>query len=278
MPQILDGKKLSELLAITLTKKVANLSIKPKLVIIQIGDLPESNTYIKNKKIFAEKIGVQTEHKKYEHDVKEREIIFDILKYNADLSVHGIIIQLPIPEHLSSHAIIESIDPNKDTDGLTSTNTKFLFDEKEVFVPSTTRGIISLLEHYQINIEGEKVVVVGQSTLVGRPTSLAFLNRKATVTICHKHTRDLAEETKRADILVVATGHMNLITPQHVSPNQVVVDIGITIVGERKIRGDVDYENVKNIVRAITPVPGGVGPMTVVSLFENLLESPSLQS
>ena len=273
MVKILDGKKLSELLATELVERVKSLSVTPKLVIIQVGNLEESNTYVKNKKIFAEKIGILVEHKKYPENIAEQEIISDVFKYNADLSVHGLIVQLPMPKHLSPHNIIESIDPKKDTDALTASNTKLLFDDHAGLMPNTTKGILSLLEHYKIKIAGQKVVIVGQSTLVGKPTALAFLNRKATVTVCHKYTHNLAQETKLADILVVAAGEPNLITVEYVSPGQTVVDVGINTIDGKTIVGDVDYQNVSKVVSAITPVPGGIGPMTVASLFENLLES-----
>src|SRR3990167_3171280 len=288
MAKILDGKKLSQSLALSLAKKIKKLQAKPKLVIIQIGDLAESNTYIKNKKAFAEKIGAVALHKKYPSNVQESQIISDISKCNRDSSVHGIMVQLPAPRHFDIEQVLESIDPKKDVDGLTSINTKHLFDNNEAFIPATAKGIIGLLEEYKIKLTGTKVVIVGQSSLVGRPAMLALLNKGSTVTMCHKNTRELEKETKRADILITAVGHPKLITKKHVSKNQIVVDIGINIVrsnptslklrGAKKIVGDVDYENVRKIVRAITPVPGGVGPMTVASLFQNLLRAYSLQT
>ena len=277
MSKILDGKKLSQLLAVKLAKKIKKFKIKPKLVIIQIGDLAESNTYIKNKKIFAEKIGVEALHKKYPNNVRERRIISCILKNNRDPSVHGVMVQLPAPKRLDIEKILESIEPKKDVDGLTSINTKHLFDNNEAFVPATAKGIIGLLEEYKIKLNGTKIVIVGQSSLVGRSAMLALLNKGATVTMCHKDTRNLERETKRAEILITAVGYPKLITRKHISKNQIVVDIGINIT-KNKIIGDVDYEKVRKIVKAITPVPGGVGPMTVASLFQNLLEAYSLQT
>ena len=277
MSKILDGKKLSQLLAVKLAKKIKKFKIKPKLVIIQIGDLAESNTYIKNKKIFAEKIGVEALHKKYPNNVRERRIISCILKNNRDPSVHGVMVQLPAPKRLDIEKILESIEPKKDVDGLTSINTKHLFDNNEAFVPATAKGIIGLLEEYKIKLNGTKIVIVGQSSLVGRSAMLALLNKGATVTMCHKDTRNLEKETKRADILITAVGYPKLITRKHISKNQIVVDIGINIT-KNKIIGDVDYEKVRKVVKAITPVPGGVGPMTVASLFQNLLEAYSLQT
>lgn len=288
MSIILDGKKLSNLLALKLARKIKKLNIKPKLVIIQIGDLAESNTYIKNKKAFAEKIGAIVLHKRYPNDVKESRVASDISRYNRDPFVHGIMVQLPAPRYFNIEKVLESINPEKDVDGLTSINTKHLFDDNEAFVPATAKGIIGLLEAYKIKLAGTKVVIVGQSTLVGRPAMLVLLNKGATVTMCHKNTRRLEKETERADILITAVGLPKLITRKHVSKNQIVVDIGINIVrsnptslklrGATKIVGDVDYEKVMGFVKAITPVPGGVGPMTVASLFQNLLKAYSLQT
>ncbi len=278
MSKILDGKKLSHLLAIKLAKKIRGLKVKPKIVIIQIGDLAESNTYIKNKKSFAERIEAEAKHKRYPKNIKESRVISDISRYNRDSSIHGIMVQLPAPRHFNIEKVLETIDPRKDVDGLTSINTKHLFDDHEAFVPATAKGIITLLEEYKIKLVGTKIVIVGQSSLVGRPAMLALLNRGATVTMCHKNTRNLEKETKSARILITAVGLPKLITRKHVSKSQVVVDIGINIIGKRKIVGDVDYESVRKIVKAITPVPGGVGPMTVVSLFQNLLEAYFLQT
>ena len=278
MSKILDGKKLSVSVALKLARKIKKLTIKPKLVVIQIGDLDESNTYIKNKKAFAEKIGAIAIHKKYPKTVKESRIISDIIKSNRDVDVHGIMVQLPAPKHFDIERVLETISPKKDVDGLTSINTKHLFDNHEAFIPATVKGVVCLLEEYKIKLTGTKIVIVGQSSLVGRPAMLALLNKGATVTMCHKDTKKLEGETRRADILITAVGRPKFITKKHVSKNQIVVDIGVNITKNKKIVGDVDYENVRKIVRAITPVPGGVGPMTVASLFQNLLKAYSLQT
>jgi methylenetetrahydrofolate dehydrogenase (NADP+)/methenyltetrahydrofolate cyclohydrolase len=278
MSQILDGKKLSNSLALKLKKKIEKLAVKSNLVIIQIGDLEESNTYIKNKKAFAEKIGAKTIHKKYPEDIKEERVISFILKSNRDQNIQGIMVQLPAPKGFNIERVLETITPLKDVDGLTSINTKHLFDNHEAFIPATAKGIVDLLDEYKIKISGTKITIVGQSSLVGRPTMLTLLNRGATITMCHKDTQNLEKETRRADILITAVGFPKLITTKHVSRNQVVIDIGINITRDKKIIGDVDYEKVSPKVRAITPVPGGVGPMTVASLFQNLLKAHSLQT
>lgn len=275
MSTVLDGKKLSDILAIRLKGKIKRMSRKPKLVIIQVGNLKESNTYIKNKIAFAKRIGAIALHKKYPKSIKEGHLISQIKKFNLDNEIDGIIVQLPISKSLDTDNVIESIKPEKDVDGLTSRNTKLLMDNNEIFVPATTKGIITLLHYYKIDFVGKRVVIVGQSSLVGKPTALAFLNRKATVVVCNTHTKKLDRETKEADILIVAVGHKNLITSKYVKEGQIIVDVGINIGKDKKITGDVNYKSVAGKVKAITPVPGGVGPMTIASLFDNLVSSYS---
>ena len=282
-------------------KKLPNLSdlrSPPKLIIIQVGDLAESNAYIRQKILFGQKIGAIVDHQKLPENISQKNLQTTISKLNTDPSVTGIIVQMPIPASLDKDTIIDSITPQKDVDGLTSVNLKLLWENRsEGHIPATTKGILTLLDYYKIPIAAKKVVVVGRSFLVGKPTALAFLNRDATVTICHKETRNLKLETKNADILVVAVGKTNLITKDHVSADQVIVDVGINAINNRqttndkrlttkpeselssrKLVGDVDFENVSKIVAAITPVPGGVGPMTVASLFENLLAAYKRQT
>ena len=306
--KILDGKALSEKIAEKLRSQILALRTKPKLVIIQVGDLPESNAYIGRKVKFGEKIGTIVNHKKFDNNISQESLITHISSLNTNFSVTGIIVQMPLPKHIDKDEIINSIDPAKDVDGLTSRNLKLLWENKTTdyssseqrgprslstlssrpkgsrqartinagFIPATTKGIISLLDEYKIPIEGKHVVVVGRSFLVGKPTFLALLNRDATVTVCHKHTRNLKQETRNADILIVAAGKPNLIGKEHVHKNQVVIDVGINAIenedGPRhKLVGDVNFVEVSKIVKSISPVPGGPGPMTVASLFENLL-------
>jgi methylenetetrahydrofolate dehydrogenase (NADP+)/methenyltetrahydrofolate cyclohydrolase len=282
MTQILDGKLVRDKIAQELSEQISKLDPKPKLAIFQLGDVPESNTYISQKIKFGEKIGAIVEHLKLPESTSQDELIKKIQNLNSDSSVHGIIVQLPIPQNLDREAVIESVDPKKDVDGQTSRNIKLLIEGQDTFIPATTKGILTLLDHYSIDPAGKHVVVVGRSTLVGKPTALAFLNRDATITVCHKKTGNLAAVTKTADILVVAVGKINLITADHVTKNQVIIDVGINVVEgqkledeipKRKLVGDVDFENVSKIVKAISPVPGGAGPMTVASLFQNLLQA-----
>ena len=310
MVKILDGRVVRDKIAEDLTAKIKKLDLKskiasfkskPKLVIIQVDDLAESNTYIRQKILFGQKIGAVVDYQKFDEKINQAELISQISTLNSQLDIHGIIVQMPIPESLDKDKVIDNIDPQKDVDGLTSTNLKLLWENKKgAIIPATTRGILTLLDYYKIPIAQQKVVVVGRSFLVGKPTALAFLNRDATVTICHKETKNLRAETTSADILVVAVGKPNLITKDHVARSQVVVDVGINVEqfhprggvapaahpggvkdvtkpeaepNNRRIVGDVDFEKVSKIVAAITPVPGGVGPMTVASLFQNLLEA-----
>ena len=273
MAQILDGKVVRDQIAKELESRIKNLESRPKLVIIQVGDNPESNTYISQKIKFGEKIGALVNHQKFPADISESDLNSKLLTLNSDPLTHGIIVQLPIPESLNKEEIIESINPAKDVDGLSSVNLKKLMENDQTgFVPATTKGILTLLDHYQIKVEGKHVVVVGRSTLVGKPTALALLNLDATVTVCHKQTGDIKPFTKTADIIISAVGKPGLITKNHVSKDQVIIDVGTTVV-DGKLKGDVDFNEVSKIVSAISPVPGGIGPMTVASLFQNLLQA-----
>jgi methylenetetrahydrofolate dehydrogenase (NADP+)/methenyltetrahydrofolate cyclohydrolase len=276
--QLLDGKKVRDFLADKIQKELKKLNAVPKLVIVQVGDDERSSVYVRQKKLFGEKLGFEVEHLKLKNNLKDEELILKIKNLNNDKTVHGIIVQLPLPKKIDTIKIVETINKDKDVDGLNSQNLRLILEGNESgFVPATTKGIMSLLDFYQIPVEGKKVTIVGRSLLVGRPTSLMFLNKNATVTVCHTKTKNLKEEVKRADIVVSATGVPGLIDKKMVKKGQVIIDVGITKVGD-KLLGDVDFETVSKIVKAITPVPGGVGPMTVVSLFENLLISYKKQN
>ncbi|MES2623339.1 MAG: bifunctional 5,10-methylenetetrahydrofolate dehydrogenase/5,10-methenyltetrahydrofolate cyclohydrolase [Patescibacteria group bacterium] len=275
MAHILNGKKLSIERAEKLKETVSLLPTQPTLVIIQIGDVAESNIYIQGKTKMAEKIGARVQREKYSANISEKEIIKDIEKFNQDKSVHGIIIQLPIPESLDKNSIIDVIDPNKDVDGLTAQNIKQLCINNTGIIPATTKGILTLCKENNIVLQGKHIAIMGRSTLVGKPTMLACVNENATVTLCHSYTKDLEKITQSADIIITATGTRNLITKNHVRTGQIIIDVGIHAIEEenRKVSGDVSYDEVAEIVESITPVPGGVGPMTVISLFENLVDA-----
>lgn len=292
MTKILDGRIVRDKIAKDLTEKIKSASrlnrIQPKLVIIQVGNLPESTAYIKQKLLFGQKIGAVVNHQVFPETIDQQSLIAKIREFNADPTIHGIIVQLPLPGYLDKDAVIDTINPEKDIDGLTSFNLKLLWGDKpQGYIPATTRGILTLLDYYKIPVAGKKVVIVGRSFLVGKPTVLALLNRDATVTVCHRKTKSLKLETRNCDILIVAAGQPKLITKDYVSKDQVVVDVGINVANDKQLEtgnwkpeteitgrqlvGDVDFESVSKIVKAISPVPGGIGPMTVVSLFQNLL-------
>ena len=273
MNNIIDGKASSIKIKEELKAYVDSLGEKPGLVVIQVGDNPASNTYVKNKKLAAEYIGINFFHYKYEENTSEEELINKIKELNNDNSVDGIIVQLPLPKGFNETKIINYIDPNKDVDGLTELNAGKLVNNEDCLSSCTPTGIMKLLEMYNVEIEGKNAVVVGRSILVGKPIATMLLNKNATVTICHSKTKNLKEITKNADILVVATGHINTITDDMVNENSVVIDVGINRNQENKLCGDVDFNNIKDKVKLITPVPGGVGPMTVAMLNYNVIKS-----
>jgi len=269
---LLSGKEVQEDIKRKLKEEIENLVVIPKLVIVQVGHNEQSEIYIRNKKKLGEELGIVVEHKKFSESTKEEELIQEVEKGNKDQLVGGIIIQLPVPKNLDLFKILNSIKPEKDVDGLGVNQTGLLYGGNDkAIIPATARGIMSLLDFYKIDLESKNVVIIGRSNLVGRPVAQMCLNRDATVTICHSHTKNLKEITQKADILIVACGIPKFINDEHINSSQVVVDVGIN-KADGKICGDVDFDKVKDIVYAITPVPGGVGPLTVVSLFQNLLD------
>jgi methylenetetrahydrofolate dehydrogenase (NADP+)/methenyltetrahydrofolate cyclohydrolase len=262
--QLLDGRKAKEAYVAKLVERVKALPFQPCLVIIQVGERPDSDAFIKAKKSFAQKINAKEIHVKLPESISEKEVIEQVEKYNNDDAVQGIIVQLPLPTHINPDTVINSINPHKDTDGLTP-NTDFM--------PATARGIRDLLNFYTIPLKNRKVTVVGQSKLVGKPISKMCETEGAQVTSCDSKTKNLDEKIQTADIVIVAIGHPKFITKKYLGKNQVIVDVGITRLEDNFLVGDVDFENVKDIVKAITPVPGGVGQMTVLALFENLVDA-----
>jgi methylenetetrahydrofolate dehydrogenase (NADP+)/methenyltetrahydrofolate cyclohydrolase len=273
MATILDGKAVRDEIAKELESRIKNLESKPKLAIVQVGDVPESNTYIGQKIKFGKSIGALVDHIRLPDDVTQEDVLGKIDDLNTDPNTHGIIVQLPIPERLGKNEILENIVSQKDVDGLHSVNIKKLMDNDPTgYTPATTRGVITLLEHYNISIAGKNAVVIGRSSLVGKPTTLSLLNHDATVTVCHSKTTNLTAFTKTADIIISAVGRPGLLTKDHVKPGQTVIDVGTTVV-EGKLKGDVNFEEVEPIVKYLSPVPGGAGPLTVASLFQNLLQA-----
>lgn len=272
MTVILDGKKLRDKIFEELKSKLDKMSQKPTLAVILAGNNPASQIYVDNKKKTAENLGINSIIIKYPQNVSEKELLDKIEELNSDKSVTAILVQLPLPEHLDKFKIIDAICPKKDVDGLTSYNSGKLFAGEIPFVyPCTPKGILLLLDEYNIEIEGKHVVVIGRSNLVGKPLAQMMLNRNATVTICHSKTKNLADITKTADILISAVGK-NVVGEKYIKNNCVVIDVGIFRDEFGKIRGDVDFENVSKTASYITPVPGGVGPMTIASLMVNTIE------
>ena len=272
MTVILDGKKLRDKIFTDLKSKLEKMAVKPTLAVILVGENPASKIYVNNKKKTADNIGINSVVIEYPSNVTQKELLQKIQELNSDENVNAILVQLPLPEHIDKNAIIESILPQKDVDGLTSFNLGRLFaGEKPYVYPCTPKGILLLLDEYNIDVEGKHVVVIGRSNLVGKPVAQMLLNRNATVTICHSKTKNLSEITKTADILISAVGK-NVVGEKYIKNNCVVVDVGIFKDDDGKIRGDVDFENVSKHCSYISPVPGGVGPMTIASLMLNTVE------
>lgn len=275
---ILNGTLVAKEREQILLNKISNLSTKPHLVIIQVGNNPASTKYIQYKKLFATRVGAVVTHTQYEDTITENDLVKNIKSYSDDSSIHGIIVQLPLPKNIRPWIILDAIDPKKDVDGLTSFNLRHVYENNEIILPATTKGIFTLLSHYNITLQGKNVVVVGRSSLVGKPTALASINRNATVTICHSHTKDLPSITKTADILIVAVGNPGLIKEEYIKEGVVIIDVGISVLPDNKVAGDVMMSSISEKAEAMSPVPGGVGPMTIVSLFENLLQAFEMQN
>lgn len=271
--KILDGKLVSDFLKENLKNDVELLVRKPKLVVIQVGDNQASNVYIRNKEKVAFQLGIHFDHLKYEEDVLEDEIILKIKELNADNEVDGIIVQLPLSKHFNVDKIINSIADKKDVDGLTTVNIGKLFSGQDGFISCTPLGIMKLFDYYKINLEGKKVTIVGKSNLVGKPLIELCLRKGATVSVCHSKTISLKEMTENADILISATGVSNLISKDMIKKDAIIIDVGINRDENNKIVGDVNYLDVIDKVAYITPVPGGVGPMTIAMLYSNLLQA-----
>ena len=265
----INGKDISNKIKEKLKSEIKTYMIKPCLAVIQIGNDEASNIYIKAKEKACSEVGIYLKHIKFGEDVREIEIINKIIELNNDDYVNGILLQLPIPQKFNEEKLINYISRSKDVDGLTDTNMGKLLNNKKCLISCTPQGIINMLEESNVEISGKNVVIVGRSKLVGKPLISLFLNKDATVIVCHSKTENLKQFTKNADILVVAIGKKHFITDDMVKEGSIVIDVGINRI-DGKIYGDVDYENVKEKVSMITPVPGGVGPMTVAMLLNNV--------
>lgn len=273
---ILDGKKTSEEITLDLKEEVEKNNYNITLALILVGNNPASEIYVRNKNIACQKVGIKVKGYTLNEEISEEELLKIIEDNNKDDSVNGILVQMPLPKHIDEIKVINAINPLKDVDGLTVINQGKLMGGLKTIPSATPKGVITLLKKYNIEISGKNVVVVGRSILVGKPLSLLFLQENATVTICHSRTRDLGSVTRQADILVAAIGKPKFFTSEMVKEGAVVVDVGINRV-DGKICGDVDFEEVSKKASFITPVPKGVGPMTIASLLENIIDCYKMQ-
>jgi methylenetetrahydrofolate dehydrogenase (NADP+)/methenyltetrahydrofolate cyclohydrolase len=270
--KIIDGKTIAKHVRVGIADRAAALKrrgVHPSLVMIVVGNNPASQVYVRNKVNACGDVGIKSQVIRYPAETGEKLLLDAIRGFNADPSVHGILVQLPLPPHISVRRVLETISADKDVDGFHLYNVGGLVIGQTVFPPCTPYGVQKILEHEQIALEGKNVTVVGASNIVGKPMALMLMQREATVAICHAKTRDLAEYTLLADILVVAAGSPNLIRADMIREGAAVIDVGINILASGNLVGDVDFASVKEKAGWITPVPGGVGPMTVTMLLEN---------
>lgn len=268
---ILDGKKTAELLTKKIAEEVQGISDKITLALILVGHNPASEVYVRNKMKACEEVGINVRDFFLEENATQKELLTIIDDCNKDKDVHGILVQMPLPSHIDENTVINAINPEKDVDGLTIINQGKLMAGLDTIAPATPKGVITLVKKNYIDIVGKNVVVIGRSILVGKPLALLFLKNNATVTLAHSRTTNLKEITRRADILAVAVGKPNFVTADMVKKDAVVIDVGINRV-EGKLVGDVKFDEVSEIASYITPVPKGVGPMTIATLLENIVE------
>lgn len=279
---ILDGKKVSEQLFLGLQPRVDALKkqgVQPKLVFFLVGENPASVAYVNMKSKACEKIGIASEILRYDEKTSQDEIIAKMTELNLDINVHGIMIQVPLPKHMSVPLLTRAIDPKKDADGFHAYNMgKMALDKKfEDLPPATALGIIRLLEEYKINVEGMDITVIGRSNLVGKPVAIMLMNRGATVTVCHSQTKNTADHCRNADMIIAATGVPKLVKADWVKKGAIVIDAGYSKV-DGKVSGDVDYDAVAPKCSWITPVPGGCGPMTIYAIVENTVKAAERQN
>lgn len=277
MNNIIDGTKVSIEIRQEIKKIIEEENITPKLAVIQVGDNKASDVYVRNKKKACLDVGINFELIKFNDTISEDLVINEIRRLNNDISVNGILVQLPLPTGFDEGKIINVIDPVKDVDGLTYQNVGNLVLENDCLVPCTPLGVMQLLKYYNVDLTSKNVCLVGRSNLVGKPLIQLLLKENATLSICHSKSLDIKNYTKNADVLIVAAGHPNLITKDMVKEGVVVIDVGINKEGN-VLKGDVDFEGVSKKASLITPVPGGVGPMTVACLLKNVVKAYKIQN
>lgn len=275
--QIIDGKALAQQIRERIAKDVVDLvaqkGVRPGLAAILVGDDPASHIYVRNKQKACDAAGIYVDENKLPASTTQAELLRLIEKVNADPKIHGILVQLPLPKHIDSKVILDSVSPLKDADGFHPYNFGRLVEGNPIFEACTPKGVIKMIESTGVTIEGKRAVVLGRSNIVGKPAALMLLHRHATVTICHSKTKDLPAVCREAEILVVAIGKAKFVTADMVREGAMVIDVGTNRTAEGKVVGDVDYEPVSRKAGWISPVPGGVGPMTIAMLLDNTLES-----
>ncbi|MGW8394091.1 bifunctional methylenetetrahydrofolate dehydrogenase/methenyltetrahydrofolate cyclohydrolase FolD [Pseudoduganella sp. HUAS MS19] len=274
--QLIDGVALSQKLRAEIASRAAALTAKgkqPGLAVILVGDDPASHVYVRNKVKACEDAGIRSVKEQYAADMTEQALLDRIATLNADPGIHGILVQMPLPKHIDPHKVIEAIATTKDVDGYSVLSAGELMTGLEGFLPCTPYGCMKLIESTGVNLKGKHAVVIGRSNTVGKPMGLLLLQANATVTICHSGTSDLGYHTRQADIVVAATGRRNTLTADMVKPGAIVIDVGINRDENGKLCGDVDFAGIKEVASHITPVPGGVGPMTITMLLMNTIES-----
>lgn len=277
MTELIDGKALSQKMQAELGRKVERLKeqhgIIPGLTVILVGDNPASQVYVRNKERSALEAGFKSETLRLSESISQEELIDIIHQYNEDKSIHGILVQLPLPQHINDKKIILAIDPKKDVDGFHPMNTGHLWSGRPMMVPCTPAGIMEMFREYHVDLEGKHAVIIGRSNIVGKPMAQLLLDKNATVTLTHSRTRNLSEVTKEADILIVAIGQGHFVTKDFVKEGAVVIDVGMNRDENGKLIGDVVFEQVAEVASMITPVPGGVGPMTITMLLEQTYQA-----
>ncbi len=281
MSTVINGRELADQMQAEIQKDVEKMTqqgIQPGLVVLLVGENPASQTYVRNKERAAAKIGILSKVEKLPETISEEELLAEIDKYNQDSRFHGILVQLPLPKHIDEEKILLAIDPKKDVDGFHPMNLGRLFVGKPEMIPCTPYGIMKMFEAYDIDLTGKRAVVIGRSNIVGKPMAQLLLMKNATVTIAHSKTEHLAEVAKEADILVVAIGRGHFVTKEFVKPGAVVIDVGMNRNQEGKLIGDVAFDEVSEIASYITPVPKGVGPMTITMLMYQTVEAAKNKS
>ena len=274
--KLISGKEISAAIKSQVKEEVASLNAKgvfPKLSVIIVGENPASQTYVKGKHKDCAECGIISENIALPDTITQADLLAEIERLNNDASVHGILVQLPLPDHIDEYAVINAISPEKDVDGFTSVNVGNMNIGKDCYTPCTPQGCIDMLDYAGVDLSGKDVVVIGRSNIVGKPVAVLALQRNATVTICHSRTKNIADKTRQADVVIVAVGRAGFLTGDMLKPGAVVIDVGINRNSEGKLCGDADFDSCIDVVSQITPVPGGVGLMTRANLLKNTIKS-----